>query len=245
MLLWYQAFCLPCLSFLALPCHLSLDCAVYLLLPQRLLSSSRRDVDAQSAHATRADTREQVYRWEGWHSQYCILLILHVLVIVCRCYRKNNFAAPSNVAGSGGVWPFSENTGMFGQLSPLPSSALSKQQKIWAAENTLITKACFCYIMSGFSSVPGFSLDFSSPPTAWWAPGKCSHCLLLIFLAYMMMVGFWTVPEQSHLCWMGHEIGWNLWGIFLQIILPSAMFCQRHSIIVCKYMLFHVTVIWK
>lgn len=83
--------------------------------------SSCQDVDAQSTHTARADRREQVHRWEGWRSQYRILLILYLLVIVCRCYRKNNFAASSNIACSGGMWHFSANVGMFGQLSPLPS----------------------------------------------------------------------------------------------------------------------------
>ena len=108
--------------------------------------SSCQDADAQSTPAARAQKRQRGYCREGWNSQHCTLLIIYLLVIACRHYWKNNFAASSNFACSGGMWHFSANIGMLGQLSPLPTDlyrALSKQQKILAVENILITKTCF------------------------------------------------------------------------------------------------------
>lgn len=138
----------PSLPFI-FTCSLSLQPELCCLpaLPQRLLSCSHQDVDAQSTHTARADKRERVYQGEGWQSQYCTLLILYLLVIVCRRYRKKTLQRLQTlhtVEACGTSLQTQECLGSFPCCKTGLYGALSKQQKISAVENILITKTCFC-----------------------------------------------------------------------------------------------------
>lgn len=232
-MLWYHPSCPPCLSF-----HTALSWLVLLT-----HTPTAGALCMQGTHTARADESW----WAGRRGQPAVL-ILQALLIAWGCYGKNDFAAPSNIAHGRGMWHFSANMELFGQLYTLPNWLLRSAQQeaqnlgCWDHANY---KDVLLLIKAAFSALLEFPLDFWSPPTLFWALGRCSHCLLLISLAYMMVAVLWAVPEQKHLWWMGHEMGWNLWGILLQITSPSAMFCQRHSAVLCKYMLFHVTVVWK